>query len=74
MSLLQSNDGYVVGVMSEASPTKSWVLGHGRRANLTVPPDFSAGGLAYNHIRETVRQTAQRIEERAGRIGPVPRH
>lgn len=74
MSLLQSNGGYVIGVMSEARPTKAWALGHGRRANLTVPPDFSAGGLAYNHIHETVRQTAQQIVERAGRIGPVPRH
>lgn len=74
MSLLQSKGGYVLGVMSHTNTRKTWALGHGRRANLTVPPDFSKDGLAYNHLREAVWQKAQEIADRVNSTGPVPQH
>ena len=74
MSLLQSKEGFVIGVLSETKAAKAWALGYGRRANLTVPPDFSQDGLAYNHLREAVWQKAQQIAEHVSRTGPVPQH
>ena len=74
MSLLQSHGGYVIGVMSEARPAKTWALGFGRRTNLTVPPDFSKDSLAYQLLREFVWQKAQQIAERVNSTGPVPQH
>ena len=74
MSLLQSKGGFVIGVMSEANPAKTWALGYGRRANLTVPPDFSNNGLAYKQLRQAVWQKAQEIAERVNGASPVPQH
>ena len=82
MSLLQSNGGrndgrdggFVIGVISETNPSKTWALGYGRRANLTVPPDFSNNGPAYTQLRLAVWQKAQRIADRVNSTGPVPQH
>lgn len=74
MSLIQSKEGFVIGVLSESNPAKAWALGYGRRANLTVPPDFSRDGLAYQHLREAVWRKAQEIADRVGSTGPVPQH
>ena len=74
MSLLQSHEGYVIGILSEANPSKAWALGYGRRANLTLPPDFSQGGLTYTHLRQTVLEIADRIAASVSKTGPVPQH
>ena len=74
MSLLQSKGGYVLGVLSTSNPAKAWALGYGRRANVTIPPDFSRDGLAYEHLRETVWRKATEIAARASGSGPVPQH
>ena len=74
MSLIQSKGGYVIGILSDASPSKSWALGAGRRANLTLPADFHTGTVTYQHIREVVWRKAEEIVRRITGGGPVPQH
>lgn len=64
MSVIQkaSEPGYVIGILSKEKPYKTWALGYGRRANVTVPPDFTNGDHAYMQLRETVIQYAERIK------------
>ena len=74
MSLIQSNGGYVIGILSESNANKSWALGYGRRANLTVPPSFMPEDHAYRQIREWVWQRAQAISNTISGTSPVPQH
>ena len=74
MSLLQSKGGYVIGIISESTPAKSWALGVGRRANLTLPGNFEPETITYRNIREAVWQRAQEITRQITGSGPVPRH
>src|SRR5438477_6009102 len=54
--------GYVIGILSKQKPYKTWALGYGRRANVTVPADFRKGEHAYMQLRETVIQFAKGIQ------------
>ena len=74
MSLIQSKGGYVIGILSDVAPSKSWALGAGRRANLTLPADFQTGTVTYQHVREVVWRKAQEIVSRITGLGPVPQH
>jgi len=64
MSVIQKarEPGYVIGILSKQKPYKTWALGYGRRANVTVPPDFTKGEYAYTQLRETVMQFAEGIK------------
>lgn len=53
--------GFVIGILNKKSPLRTWALGYGRRANITVPPDFSAGEHARAQLRQAVVQLAERI-------------
>ena len=53
--------GYVVGILGKDKPHKAWALGYGRRVNATVPPEFSVGGYAYDHLKEVIVNRAKSI-------------
>jgi len=76
MSIVQKSKGYVIGILSDQRPYKTWALGYGRRANVTVPPDFRKGKHGWNQLREAVIQIADRIkaEFQPGQAGHVPKH
>jgi hypothetical protein len=79
MSIIQKvGEGYVIGILNKRKPYQSWALGFGRRANLTVPPNFKrdAEYSAFEHIREAVIQIADRIrnEIRVRGRGHAPRY
>lgn len=74
MSLIQSQNGFVIGVASEDNPAKTWALAYGRRANQTVEADFRKEGSAYKALYQAVWQRAQAIAGRASSAGPVPQH
>ena len=74
MSLIGSQNGFVIGVSSQARPEKAWALAYGRRANQMVAADFLEGGQAYLALYQAVRQRAAIIVDNATRSGPVPRH
>lgn len=74
MSLLQ-DESYIIGILSKENPYKSWALGYGRRADITVPPDFREGEHGYIHLCEVLKQVAERIRsdfeyQRAKRATP----
>lgn len=72
MSLVQNNGGLVIGILSKANPGKTWALGFGRRANVTVPPEFQPGGFAYDQLREALLDRANDIKGRLSIRRPVP--
>ena len=74
MSMLQANGGFVIGVLSEDNPAKTWALGFGRRPNLTVPPDFREGEIAYKTLLQAVWARAEAIAGQAAETGPIPQH
>jgi hypothetical protein len=78
MSLLQSqvqtNKGYVIGILNKEEPLRTWALGYGRRANITVPPDYRPRGHAYIQIRQAVTAIADRIRQELAGARPVPGH
>src|SRR5206468_13122098 len=61
MSIVQKAQGYVIGILSKKSPHKTWARGFGRRAHVTVPPDFREGEHGYLQLRESAIQIAERI-------------
>ena len=67
MSLIQSKRGLVIGIWSDENPGKTWKLGFGRRAHLTVRPEFESGGMAYMAIREALFEIASNICRRIPR-------
>lgn len=69
--------GHAIAIFSEKNPFKTWALGYGRRARLTVPPDFRREAkYAWGQIRESVMQTADRIKKEIEREreGPYPKY
>ncbi len=74
MSLIQSNGWFVLGILSQDKPAKTWALGYGRRANITVPPDFIQGGYAYGQLREALFSIAGNIRRQLTTEGPVPKY
>jgi len=60
MSVLRE-EGYIVGILCEENASRAWALGYGRRANVTVPPDFRKGHLAYKLLKEILRRKADDI-------------
>ena len=61
MSLVQSNHGYVIGVLCDDNPFRTWALGYGRRANLTVPREFADDGFGYKFIKQAATGIADQI-------------
>lgn len=74
MSLVQLNKGFVIGVMSDDNPAKTWALAFGRRAHQTVAPDFTEDGSAYKALYQAVWQRAELITGQATGRGIVPQH
>lgn len=74
MSLIQSNEGFVIGVTSPANPDRAWALTYGRRANQTVGTNFTSRESAYDALRQAVLQRASMIANLAANFGPVPQH
>lgn len=74
MSLLQSNDGYVIGVEGKENLEKAYALAYGRRAHQTVEPDFTVEGRSYRILLQAVRSIANRIAQGTANIGPAPQH
>ena len=72
MSLLQSKQGFVIGILSEGSPYKTWALGYGRRANVTVPADFEEGQHGYRQLKQAVVGKANEIRRELAGGAPVP--
>jgi hypothetical protein len=72
MSLIQANRGYVVGILNDENPARTWALGYGRRANVTVPPDFTDGSIGYKQIRQAVAKRADIICDELAGGGIVP--
>jgi hypothetical protein len=76
MSIVQRAKGYVIGILSKQEPNRSWALAYGRRAYITVPPDFRPGEHGFVQLRQAVMQIAERIKadleyyQRFG--GPTP--
>ena len=65
MSLLQyMGPGYVIGILSKENPDKTWTLGYGRRANITVPPEYAPGGFAFEQLRVALLDRADDIRRR----------
>ena len=62
MSIMQLFGGYVIGILSRETAYKTWALGYGRRANVTVPPDFREGEFAWAQLRQAVIQRAEDIK------------
>ena len=74
MSLIQTFGGYVIGILSKADPGKTWALGYGRRAHITVPPEFRPGQYAYSLLQEALRDRAENIRQKLTGNRPVPRY
>lgn len=74
MSLVRGQGGYVMGILSKDKPFKTWALGYGRRANITVPPDFKPGGYAFDQLRVALADRATDIKARLSGARPVPGH
>ena len=74
MSLVTAMGGYVVGILGKDKPHKAWALGYGRRVNATVPPEFSVGGYAYDHLKEVIVNRAKSIRSQMSSSGPTPSH
>jgi hypothetical protein len=75
MSLLEQSEGHVIGILSKDIPDKTWALGFGRRAHITVPPDFREGEHAFLQLREALHYKAEMIARdfeyrRSRRVGP----
>jgi hypothetical protein len=62
MSIITRFKGYVIGILSEPEPYKTWALGFGRRAHLTVPPEFGKDQHGYRQLRQAVIQIAENIK------------
>lgn len=74
MSLVNSSDGYVLGILGKEKPNKAWALGYGRRVNATVPPEFAEGEHGYLQLRESIVNRAKEIRRKLSASGPVPSH
>lgn len=74
MSLIQTFGGLVIGILSKENPGKTWALGYGRRANVTVPPAYKRDDWAYSQLREALRDRADNIRRNLTTQNPVPRH
>jgi hypothetical protein len=72
MSLLQREGGYVIGLLDDANPYKTWALGYGRRANVTVPQDYRPEGHAYKQLKQALVSRANFIRNSLSFGGPVP--
>jgi hypothetical protein len=73
MSLLQK-EGYVIGILSDDNPHKTWALAYGRRAHITVPPDFRPDQHGFKHLRQAIIEKAEAICQGLSASGPVPSH
>lgn len=74
MSLIQNSGGHVIGILSKDNPGKTWALGYGRRANITVPPEFRPGEYAYNLLQEAIRNRAETIRQSLTGHRPTPKY
>ena len=74
MSLIQTFGGYVIGILSKQDPGKTWALGYGRRAHITVPPEYKPEGYAYNLLQEALRDRAETIRQTLAGSRPPPRY
>jgi len=74
MSLVTAGGGFVIGILSDDNPYKTWALAYGRRANLTVPPEFNNGQHGYIQLRQAIVQRADDICRLLSTSGPVPGH
>jgi hypothetical protein len=76
MSLLQNqpinNRGYVIGILNRQKPVRSWALGYGRRANITVPQGFGKDSDGYYQLKEAIKYIAEDIKRRNTSKRPVP--
>jgi hypothetical protein len=54
--------GYVIGILSKDVAYKTWALGYGRRAHVTVPPDFRDSEYGWGQLHEAVMQIAEKIK------------
>lgn len=72
MSLVQHSGGFVIGILSKKNPAKTWALGYGRRANVTVPPEFGVGDYAYEQVRSALVGRADEIMRRMTGSRPTP--
>ena len=61
MSLVDRLGGTSIGILSKRNPAKTWALAYGRRARITVPPEFEADGYAYQQLREALLSRAEQI-------------
>jgi len=60
MSLLK-NEAFIIGILNKEKPRRSWALGYGRRANITVPPDFRSGEHGYIQLHEALKHIADNM-------------
>ena len=74
MSLIQSKNGFVIGVEGVVNLKKAYALSYGRRAHSTVEPNFMEGGRSYRILREAVLQRATAISTSTSWIGATPQH
>lgn len=74
MSVVTAYQGYVIGILSRDTPNKTWALGFGRRAHITVPPDYGPQGYGRIHLRQSVIEIAERIKrDLRPKAGPAPK-
>jgi hypothetical protein len=74
MSVMKQFNGYVIGILDLDTPHKTWALGYGRRANLTVPAEFGPGSHGRVILRQSVIQIAERIKrELQPKAVPTPK-
>ena len=74
MSLVRNSHGFVMGILSKEKPYKTWALGFGRRAHLTVPPEFTPGGYAFEQLKQAIVDRAEAIRAQLSNARPVPGH
>ncbi len=61
MSVVQRFGGFVFGMLSDHNPEKTYALGYGRRAHVTVPADFLEPSHAFKQLKITMERIAKRI-------------
>lgn len=62
MSLIERFGGTVIGMLhKEPHIKRSWEIGFGRRAHLTIPPDFGEESYGYHALKYRVLELAKRI-------------
>jgi hypothetical protein len=75
MSIVLRAKGNVIGILNKKEPHRAWALGYGRRASLTVPPDFRETEHGFIQLREAIIRMADRIKnevETQGDSGTAP--